>query len=134
MVVRYPGSVYGALSGADSTKLDALTAAHRSCDRVGCALRPGRVHNWLIKKRRSTQAVSSRVKAQTRSTASRRNVGSYVLRHSLAVDLLGKGASLDEVGDLLRHRSRMTTTICARYDIDALRSVARPWPQHGGSR
>ena len=62
----------------------------------------------------------------------RRNVGSYVLRHSLAVDLLGKGASLDEIGDLLRHRSRMTTTIYARYDIDALRSVARPWPQHGG--
>ena len=62
----------------------------------------------------------------------RRNVGSYVFRHSLAVDLLGKGASLDELGDLLRHRSRMTTTIYARYDIDALRCVARSWPQHGG--
>ena len=61
-----------------------------------------------------------------------RNVGSYVFRHSLAVELLRKGASLDEIGDLLRHRSRMTTTIYARYDIDALRSVARPWPQHGG--
>ena len=63
-----------------------------------------------------------------------RNVGSYVLRHSLAVDLLGKGASLDEIGDLLRHRSRMTTTMYARYDIEALRSVALPWPQHGGLR
>ena len=63
-----------------------------------------------------------------------RNVGSYVLRHSLAVDLLGKGASLDEIADLLRHRSRMTTTIYARYDIEALRCVARSWPQHGGVR
>ena len=56
-------------------------------------------------------------------------VGSHVLRHSLATDLLHKGASLDEVGDVLRHRSRMTTTIYAQYDVDALRSIARSWPE-----
>jgi len=27
------------------------------------------------------------------------------------MDMLRKGASLDEIGDVLRHRSRMTTTI-----------------------
>jgi integrase/recombinase XerD len=55
-------------------------------------------------------------------------VGSHLLRHSLATDMLRKGASLDEIGDVLRHRSRLTTTIYAKYDLDALRSIARPWP------
>ncbi len=58
-------------------------------------------------------------------------VRSHLLRHSFAVDMLGRGASLDEVGDVLRHRSRKTTTTYARYDIEALRSVARPWPVSG---
>jgi site-specific recombinase XerD len=61
-------------------------------------------------------------------------VGSHVLRHSLATDMLRKGASLDEIGDVLRHRSRMTTTIYAKHDIEALRSVARTWPAQGGVR
>ena len=61
-------------------------------------------------------------------------VRSHLLRHSLAVDMLGKGASLEEVGDVLRHRSRKTTTIYARYDIEALRPLARAWPVPGGVR
>jgi len=61
-------------------------------------------------------------------------VGSHLLRHSLATDMLRKGASLAEVSDVLRHRSRMTTTIYAKYDIDALRSIARRWPVGGGVR
>ena len=61
-------------------------------------------------------------------------VGSHVLRHSLATDMLRNGASLDEIGDVLRHRSRMTTTIYAKHDIEALRSVARVWPAQGGGR
>ena len=59
---------------------------------------------------------------------------SHLLRHSLAVDMLGKGASLDEVGDVLRHRSRRTTTVHARYDVEALRPLARAWPVPGGVR
>ncbi len=55
-------------------------------------------------------------------------VGSHVLRHSLAMDMLGKGASLEEIADVLRHRSRVTTMVYARHDIDALRTIARPWP------
>ena len=55
-------------------------------------------------------------------------VGSHLLRHSLATDMLRKGASLDEIGDVLRHRSRMTTTIYARHDVDGLRSIAMDWP------
>jgi integrase/recombinase XerD len=61
-------------------------------------------------------------------------VGSHLLRHSLATDMLRKGASSDEIGDVLRHRSRMTTTIYAKYDINALRSIARRWPVGGDAR
>ena len=61
-------------------------------------------------------------------------VRSHLLRHSLAVDMLGKGASLDEVGDVLRHRSRRTTTVHGRYDVEALRPLARAWPVPGGVR
>lgn len=59
-------------------------------------------------------------------------VGSHMLRHSLATRLVNAGASLDEVGDVLRHRSRKSTMIYARLDIDGLRSIAQPWPVAGG--
>jgi site-specific recombinase XerD len=59
-------------------------------------------------------------------------IGSHLLRHSLATDMLRKGASLDEIGDVLRHRSRASTTIYARHDIEGLRSIAPSWPAEGG--
>jgi len=55
-------------------------------------------------------------------------IGTHILRHSLATDMLRKGASLAEIGDVLRHRSAMTTTIYAQHDVDALRLISRPWP------
>lgn len=58
-------------------------------------------------------------------------VGSHLLRHSLATDLLRKGASLDEIGDVLRHRSRASTAIYAKHDVEGLRSIARAWPSEG---
>jgi integrase/recombinase XerD len=58
-------------------------------------------------------------------------VGSHVLRHSLATNMVLKGASLAEVGNMLRHRSRASTMIYARLDIDSLRSLAQPWPAGG---
>jgi site-specific recombinase XerD len=61
-------------------------------------------------------------------------VGSHVLRHSLAVNLVRRGASLEEIGDMLRHRSRESTMIYARLDIDGLRSIAQPWPVAGGAK
>jgi len=50
-------------------------------------------------------------------------VGFHLLRHSLAVDMLRKGASLGEIADILRHRSRTTTMIYAKHNVDALRSL-----------
>ena len=61
-------------------------------------------------------------------------VGSHLLRHSLATRLVNTGASLDEVSDVLRHRSRSSTMIYARLDIDGLRSLAMPWPVAGGAQ
>ncbi len=54
--------------------------------------------------------------------------GVHLLRHSLATTMLRQGASFDEIGDVLRHRRRATTLVYARYDLDALRSIAPAWP------
>ena len=61
-------------------------------------------------------------------------VGSHILRHSLATNLVQRGASLDEIGNLLRHRSRASTMLYARLDIEGLRSIAQPWPVSGGAK
>lgn len=61
-------------------------------------------------------------------------VGSHVLRHSLATNMVRNGASLAEVGDMLRHRSRTSTMIYAKLDIDGLRTIAQPWPAAGGAQ
>lgn len=50
------------------------------------------------------------------------------LRHTVAGQLLAAGASLPEIGQVLRHRRQLTTTIYAKVDVNALRSLARPWP------
>ena len=50
------------------------------------------------------------------------------------VQLIRRGASLPEVTDMLRHRSRASTMIYAKLDIDGLRSVAQPWPVKGGAQ
>lgn len=58
--------------------------------------------------------------------------GAHLLRHTLAVDLLRNGASLDEIGDVLGHRSPNTTALYAKVDLAALSTIALPWP--GGAR
>ena len=58
--------------------------------------------------------------------------GAHLFRHTLATDLLREGASLDEIGQLLRHRSPNTTAVYAKVDLTALRTLALPWP--GGER
>jgi integrase/recombinase XerD len=61
-------------------------------------------------------------------------VGSHILRHSLATALVRRGASLEEIGDMLRHRSRASTMIYAKLDVDGLRMIAQPWPVEGGAK
>jgi len=59
--------------------------------------------------------------------------GPHRLRHALACDLLRHGASLAEVGQVLRHSDERTTAVYAKVDQDALRELARPCPA-GGAR
>lgn len=54
--------------------------------------------------------------------------GAHIFRHSLATELLRSGASLSEIGRLLRHDSPDTTRIYAKVDIEALRGLSLPWP------
>jgi len=55
-------------------------------------------------------------------------VAAHRLRHTLATELLRTGASLPDVGQILRHRSLGTTAIYAKVDRTALRELAQPWP------
>jgi site-specific recombinase XerD len=54
--------------------------------------------------------------------------GAHLLRHSLATQLLHNGASLSEIGELLRHHNIETTRIYAKVDLGAWRALAWPWP------
>jgi integrase/recombinase XerD len=58
--------------------------------------------------------------------------GAHLLRHSVATQMLRQGASLAEIGELLRHRSQQTTMIYAKVDLDLLRPLALSWP--GGAQ
>lgn len=60
--------------------------------------------------------------------------GPHLLRHSLATGLLRKGATMAEIGQVLRHRSANTTEIYAKVDFAALRQLAQPWPIEEGGR
>ena len=66
------------------------------------------------------------------SAAARAGLGpihSHRLRHTAATQMLRAGASLEEVGQVLRHRQVLTTAIYAKVDRDALRQLAWPWPE-----
>jgi integrase/recombinase XerD len=56
-------------------------------------------------------------------------VTAHRLRHTAASELLRRGAPLSEIGQLLRHRTELTTTIYAKIDRDRLRELALPWPE-----
>ena len=54
--------------------------------------------------------------------------GTHQFRHALAADMLRHGATLTEIGSLLRHRRSKTTSIYAKVDFVALRPLCLPWP------
>jgi integrase/recombinase XerD len=55
-------------------------------------------------------------------------IGPHRLRHTVASDLLARGAPLMEVGQLLRHRAESTTAVYAKLDHHMLGALVRPWP------
>jgi site-specific recombinase XerD len=58
-------------------------------------------------------------------------IGAHRLRHTAATQMLRRGASLDEIAQVLRHRHVSTTAIYAKVDRAALSELARPWPRGG---
>lgn len=54
--------------------------------------------------------------------------GAHQFRHGLATEMLRQGASLGEIGDVLGHRHPQTTKIYTKVGLEALRTLALPWP------
>ena len=103
-------------------------------DRPRCASRRLFIRDYApIDGFQNANAIASVVKrALKRAGVISARKGAHLLRHSLATDMLRKGASLDEIGEVLRHRSSDTTAIYAKVDLKSLRALALPWP--GGVR
>jgi integrase/recombinase XerD len=55
-------------------------------------------------------------------------MGAHRLRHSAATTMLHAGASLADVGQVLRQTALSTTAAYAKVDRVALRALVRPWP------
>jgi site-specific recombinase XerD len=104
---------------------------------VGCAVSAYLVHRPRV----TTRVVFLRVRAPYRPlrvigqpvfTASLRAgiepVWPHRLRHTAATEMLRQGASLAQIGEVLRHASTQTTAIYAKVDRRALRALAQPWP------
>lgn len=78
--------------------------------------------------RHLSSAGVSNVVAEAAQRADLGQIRAHRLRHTVAMQMLRAGASLPEIGQLLRHRRALTTAIYAKVDRDALRRIARSWP------
>ena len=56
------------------------------------------------------------------------DTGAHPFRHTLATDMLRRGGSLTEIGQVLRHANVATTAIYAKVDRNGLAALALPWP------
>ena len=70
--------------------------------------------------------------ALKRAGITTRHRGTHQFRHALATDMLRHGATLTEIGGVLRHRQAKTTSIYAKVDFAALSPLSLPWP--GGAK
>jgi site-specific recombinase XerD len=81
------------------------------------------------------EAVSSVVRASLAKAGLQPPVrGAHLLRHTLGTRMIRAGASLAEIGEILRHHSPGSTAIYAKVDFEALRALAQPWPSAGEQR
>ncbi|MER8448087.1 tyrosine-type recombinase/integrase [Mesorhizobium sp. M1066] len=58
----------------------------------------------------------------------RQVAGAHLLRHSLATQLVKQRRPINEVADLLGHRSINTTALCVKVATSQLTEVALPFP------
>ncbi len=110
---------------------------------LACYLKQGRPHcasRRVFIRQRAPQvgfansiAICSLVeRALVRAKIDSPREGAHLFRHTLATEMLRQGASLSEIGQLLRHQHPNTTTLYAKVDLASLRTLALPWP--GGGR
>jgi len=55
--------------------------------------------------------------------------GAHLLRHTAATNMLRKGATLETISTVLRHRSLDMTAYYAKVDIPRLTQIAQSWPE-----
>jgi site-specific recombinase XerD len=67
-------------------------------------------------------------RAMCRAAVDAPSKGTHIFRYTLATEMLRGGASLREIGHLLRHRDEDTTRLYAKVDLVRLRTLALPWP------
>ena len=132
LVIRGKGSSIEALPLL--TELGAALAAYIEKDRPRCQTR-----RVFTRMRAPIVALAHKGSVTTvvRAAMSRAGLevparGAHVLRHSLATSMLRDGASMSEIGVVLRHRSPATTEIYAKVDMSSLQQLAQPWPVGGG--
>lgn len=79
---------------------------------------------------RSGGAVSNIVEAALRAAGidNPPSRGANLIRHTAATSMLRAGATLDEIGTVLRHKSPDTTAHYAKVDVATLQQLAQPWP------
>lgn len=106
-------------------------------DAVAAYLRRGRPASAqgptvFVRRKAPHRALSTGGVSQVVAAASRRAgfgpIHAHRLRHTAATQLLRAGASLSEIGQLLRHCRPLTTAIYAKVDREGLRTIARTWP------
>jgi len=78
-------------------------------------------------------AVSAVVRLACKRAGLSPSVGSHALRHTAAIEMLRAGATLVEIGEVLRHQEPRTTARYAKVDRKTLRRLARPWPEGGAA-
>ena len=77
----------------------------------------------------SSVAISSLVsRALERAGLDPPGKGAHLFRHGLACSMLLQGATLEQIGTILRHRHPDTTALYAKVDLPRLRSLVAPWP------
>lgn len=68
------------------------------------------------------------VEAYRRCHFPRNWAGAHILRRTFATRLYSKGATLRQIADLLGHRQVTTTGVYTQVAVQAMRSLAQPWP------
>ena len=75
-----------------------------------------------------TSAAVTQLVAHAAKRCGFERISAHRLRHTAATQMLRNGASLQEIGQILRHKQMITTTIYAKVDRERLRTIARVWP------